>query len=43
MKAWQIEAALNTLAPRETALSYDNVGLLVGDAQAGGRHPRNSP
>jgi len=34
VKAWQIEAALNALAPRETALSYDNVGLLVGDAQA---------
>lgn len=33
MKVWQIENALARLAPVETALSYDNVGLLVGDAQ----------
>lgn len=31
-KAWQIEKALAQLAPLETALSYDNVGFLVGDA-----------
>ncbi len=33
-RVWQIEKALDTLAPHETALSYDNVGLLVGDRQA---------
>ncbi|MBQ3879338.1 MAG: Nif3-like dinuclear metal center hexameric protein [Oscillospiraceae bacterium] len=33
-KVWQIEKALDALAPRDTALSYDNVGLLVGDRQA---------
>ena len=33
-KIWQIEKALDAFAPRDTALSYDNVGLLVGDRQA---------
>ena len=33
-RVWQIEKALDALAPRDTALSYDNVGLLVGDRQA---------
>ena len=33
MKAWQIEHTVARLAPVQTALSYDNVGLLIGDAQ----------
>ncbi len=32
MEAWQIEKMLAQLAPVQTALSYDNVGLLIGDA-----------
>lgn len=34
VKAWQIEKALDEFAPKSTALSYDNVGLLIGDPQA---------
>lgn len=37
-KVWQIEKALDDFAPKKTALSYDNVGLLVGDAQADVKH-----